>query len=571
MLIGWMLIFLPTAGLCATVTLTWDANSEPDLAGYKVYYGTSSRNYPNVKDVGDKNTATISNLTDGQSYYFAVTAYDIGGLESDYSNEVTSGPTVGVTTYTITASAGAHGSISPSGSVTVNRGGSQSFTITPAADYEIADVVVDGGSVGAVNSYTFSDVTGDHEITASFEADPSVADSDGDGMPDAWEQQHGLNPAANDADDDPDHDGVTNLNEYLGGTDPMQSDVDASPDAPHLVLPADRDLVSLEPSLRVDEFYDPDAGDTHGQTEWQIFRQSDGECVFDLRSRSALASVTVPAMILDAETDYTWQVRFYDNHGQASEWSSPGYFTTQQDNTDVDDDGIPDDQQVGLTVDLDGNGTYDSNQANIKSVRVEGKTTLIGLGAGDSSQVVEISALRSENPDDKTLFPDMTGKPGEAPFGLIDFKLSVEQPGDEAELTVYFSEAVPEGSVWYKYDPINNRWDDFTDYATLSPDRKSLTLYLQDGGEGDADGVANGIIVDPSGLFVADGSSTSAGGGGGAGGCFIEASTSTHGRSPKLGGSVEPISRIAISLAMLALIARLVFALKTQKTKLVNK
>ena len=69
---------------------------------------------------------------------------------------------------TITATAGNGGSISPSGTVTVNNGGSQSFTITPNANYTIGDVVVDGISAGAVTSYTFTNVNGNHTISVSF-------------------------------------------------------------------------------------------------------------------------------------------------------------------------------------------------------------------------------------------------------------------------------------------------------------------------------------------------------------------------------------------------------------------
>ncbi|MEN6438167.1 MAG: REJ domain-containing protein, partial [Syntrophobacter sp.] len=74
-------------------------------------------------------------------------------------------------TYTITASvSGSGGSISPSGSVSVNSGASQAITITPSANYKISDVKVDGASVGAVSSYTFSSVSAAHTITASFES-----------------------------------------------------------------------------------------------------------------------------------------------------------------------------------------------------------------------------------------------------------------------------------------------------------------------------------------------------------------------------------------------------------------
>src|SRR5205814_1561658 len=76
--------------------------------------------------------------------------------------------TFAITTHTITASAGANGAISPSGAVGVNDDASQSFTITPDAHYHVADVLVDGVSVGAVTSYTFSNVTADHTIAATF-------------------------------------------------------------------------------------------------------------------------------------------------------------------------------------------------------------------------------------------------------------------------------------------------------------------------------------------------------------------------------------------------------------------
>jgi hypothetical protein len=73
-----------------------------------------------------------------------------------------------VNTYTITPTAGLGGIISPSGSVTVNYGGSQTFTIMPNAGYHVADVRVDGASVGPVLAYTFSSVTSDHTIEVIF-------------------------------------------------------------------------------------------------------------------------------------------------------------------------------------------------------------------------------------------------------------------------------------------------------------------------------------------------------------------------------------------------------------------
>jgi hypothetical protein len=73
------------------VTLTWTANGEPDLAGYKVYVGTASGTY-NVSGspfvAGKVTSYTVSNLPKGQTYFFAISAYDSAGNESALSAEV---------------------------------------------------------------------------------------------------------------------------------------------------------------------------------------------------------------------------------------------------------------------------------------------------------------------------------------------------------------------------------------------------------------------------------------------------------------------------------------------------
>ena len=71
-------------------------------------------------------------------------------------------------TFTITATAGEGGTIDPSGEVEVIAGEDQEFTITPDAGYQIADVLVDDESVGAVSTYTFENVQADHTIHATF-------------------------------------------------------------------------------------------------------------------------------------------------------------------------------------------------------------------------------------------------------------------------------------------------------------------------------------------------------------------------------------------------------------------
>ncbi|MCL5097829.1 MAG: Ig-like domain-containing protein [Candidatus Omnitrophica bacterium] len=71
-----------------SVTLAWDENTELDLAGYNLYYGTSSGNYTFSSSVGNVTQTTVAGLEEGLTYYFVVTAYNTSGLESDPSNEV---------------------------------------------------------------------------------------------------------------------------------------------------------------------------------------------------------------------------------------------------------------------------------------------------------------------------------------------------------------------------------------------------------------------------------------------------------------------------------------------------
>jgi hypothetical protein len=146
------LLFCAVESLPAAATLAWDANTEPDVAGYRLYYGASSGNYSSSIDVGNTTTRMVDSLEAGATYYFVVTAYNSAGLESAPSNEV---------------------------------------AYTPPSP---------------------------------------LADGDGDGLPDAWESAHGLNPSddgsavtESGAAGDPDHDGIPNLIEYAFDLDPQAS------------------------------------------------------------------------------------------------------------------------------------------------------------------------------------------------------------------------------------------------------------------------------------------------------------------------------------------------------------
>jgi hypothetical protein len=86
-LLATLIVFAQVAA-AGDVTLLWDPSTEPELAGYQVCYGTSSRQYTTVVNVGNVTTYTVSGLAVG-TYYFSARTYDSAGLQSDYSNEVT--------------------------------------------------------------------------------------------------------------------------------------------------------------------------------------------------------------------------------------------------------------------------------------------------------------------------------------------------------------------------------------------------------------------------------------------------------------------------------------------------
>ena len=141
-------------------TIAWNAGSGA-IAGYDLYYGLSTGNYTTTVDVGNTTTTTLQNLS-SPTYYIAVAAYDSNNDHSGFSPELI--------IDLLTASAGAGGTIAPSGSFFQTQGASQTFTITPSAGYQIAAVQVDGASAGAVTSYTLSNIMASHTISATFSA-----------------------------------------------------------------------------------------------------------------------------------------------------------------------------------------------------------------------------------------------------------------------------------------------------------------------------------------------------------------------------------------------------------------
>jgi hypothetical protein len=81
-------IFTTSIAFAATVILQWNPNTEEDLAGYKLYYGNTSKTYNVITPIPDKTAITFSVELNPGTYFFALTAYDLASNESGYSNEV---------------------------------------------------------------------------------------------------------------------------------------------------------------------------------------------------------------------------------------------------------------------------------------------------------------------------------------------------------------------------------------------------------------------------------------------------------------------------------------------------
>ena len=92
-LLAFIFLCLPVVSWAASVTLRWQANTEADIAGYNLYYGTASRDYGLPIPTGNVTSYTVDNLDEGQTYYFSLTALDTSGNESGYSSEISANAT----------------------------------------------------------------------------------------------------------------------------------------------------------------------------------------------------------------------------------------------------------------------------------------------------------------------------------------------------------------------------------------------------------------------------------------------------------------------------------------------
>lgn len=170
-----------------TITATSNGNGSITPAGVTTVQEGGSQSYTIKADNGYH----ISDVKVNGVSVGAVESYPFTNVQSNQTIAVTfsrnnsgggGGGGGGTTRYIIEAEAGSGGEISPDGRVSVSSGSDKTFRITADEGYEIADVIVDGESVGAVSSYTFENVRKNHTISVTFQEAEQVADPDDTGV-----------------------------------------------------------------------------------------------------------------------------------------------------------------------------------------------------------------------------------------------------------------------------------------------------------------------------------------------------------------------------------------------------
>lgn len=545
----------PMGTLAATINLQWDPNI-PAPDGYRVFKREQGRPYDYGRPEWSGSTAAgvIDGLETGKTYYFVVRAY-IGDQESGDSNEVSH-----TVDELLSLPAANRPPIADAGTdmaVTVN----QQVTLDGSASYDPDNdpisfqwTQLSGPSVTLSNTASATPYFVAHNVhghaynlefqlavsdqndlttydtcivhiypeatTDSAGNDAVDMDDDNDGMPDLWEEQFGFDPTQNDADLDADNDGLTNLDEYLAGSDPTVANTNDLPNKPEVALNESQgNVTNLRPIFTSSEFEDADTDDYHTGTQWQIMTETT-DIVLDVTTDKKLTKLKVPRMVLDGNQSYVCQIRHYDRFGACSPWSDPLTFTTIAMGEDSEHDGI-DDQKFIAEADLNNDGIADVDQSDmIRTLAVGTGQHLMAISIEDCPDTLSI--VFAETVDPKTL-ESMPPDGYQYPNGLLSYKLHVADPGLTATVKFIMPDIPTEYEIsWVKFDTING-WVDYSEHVSVSADGSTALVQVTDGGFGDADGVANGIIIDPSGpaLSTTNTQTAKISSGGGGGGCFI--------------------------------------------------
>jgi hypothetical protein len=527
----WLIILSSGTGLAAQVQLAWDANTEPDLAGYRVFSHRTNGSYDYSSPTwsGTENSCTLENLDEGSGYYFVVRAFNTAGVESGDSNEAYYSVPQSQNTPPI-ANAGSDciipegdpvaldGSVSgdPDGTIVMYHWVQIPYStviLSDAAAVKPDFTAPQVSSAGAILTFQLT-VTDNGGLTNSDTVSISVndlvsVDSDGDGignsqdpdddndgMPDIWEIEYGLDPLNADDGQDVDGDGFTNLVEYLYQTSPTDNS-SIPPQTPVAIAGFDQTVTEgTTVTLNGSASYD-----SAGAIVVYGWVQTGGTEIV-LSDESAVAPTFVPPPVSDDDVVLTFNLKVTDEDG-FEDIDSIDVIVRDNNIT-----GFPDDVITFYSID-------DQPMA----VQIHDGGYLVRL---------------------ETVDPDFVGDAGDRPeflpYGLIDMDVKASNPGGSVILTVYLPEGASEDAVWYNYNDATG-WQDYSRNSDFNAARDQVTLVLTDGGAGDNDRQVNSMILDPSGLgfssLASDDDPVASTSDGGSGGCFIGTAgtktVSTHG------------------------------------------
>jgi hypothetical protein len=265
-------------------------------------------------------------------------------------------------------------------------------------------------------------------------------------------------------------------------------------------------MTPTAPLLEISENSVADENYAHGATRWQITADASfSEIIMDITVDSEdangyLYSFQVSNGILSGGQDYYWRAKVKGLQGSDStwsEWSESFRFTTaSSEYTDIDANGVGDDFEPAYS-DLDKDGTNDNDQAFMRVITGIDGRSLIGLKSLTGVEAIEYYGCVAP-----TEMPE-TGRPVDLPLGMINFRVQTSRVGGTAAFEIYLSEIPREAVRWFKCDPVDG-WYEFP--VVREPGK--FVFEITDGGPGDTDGAANGIIVDPLGASYAPDSDT---------------------------------------------------------------
>ncbi len=502
------LLITTSSAWAAQVTLAWDANT-PAPDGYRLYRRPQNQAYNYSQPVwsGGATTCTLTDLGNATQYYFVVRAYS-GTIESGDSNEIGYRTPAAGTTPTPTATprptatptpapnqapiaeAGDNQTASSGQKVTLN--GTKSYD--PEAQSIAYRWVQTGGTSVSLSAatiakptFTAPSVATGQSSTLIFEL--TVIDTQSLSAADTCLVQVLGAPSA-----DRDGDGVPDDQDAYPD-DAAQWEQNQPPSQPTITYPANgATSVDLTPVLYSSAFLDANAGDTHKKSQWRIVSTKTKKTVLDVtRSDYFLTYFRVPLLVLRKNTEYACQVRFFDSHGLASEWSPTSVFTTRS--SLYSRSGTLSEGQSDLSAtDLNANGLSDEQETEtmLRSLAYDEQNILALSIEQTGEQIVSMDALVSMDPNTEVPRPPVKDI---GPYGLISYCIQVPQAGQEASVRLFFSAPIDPLAAWIQQGS-DGKWRNGGEQIVPQPDGTSAIRRLKDGGENDIDGVANGIIIE---------------------------------------------------------------------------